>query len=228
MIITVTNYFDLLGSKQLNNRCPDCGKPEALELSFYQKRIESAFSTKVTGKVSGILYCHHTNTEISPVQWSDEIERIFNTEKQRLKLQPKRTKFNKWFYALITAFVVIAITIVSFFIIEVNDLKAIQDGVQNVKVGDKFEVFYSNTGLPDSPIGVYTWFLVKKIDGNSIWLQRHKKLEKEDSESFDLITSNFTHETLEASLKDFKKRSLISSDYSKHQFTGLITKVKSE
>lgn len=228
MIISVTNYFDPVGSKNLTKKCPDCGNSESLELTFYQKRIESSFATKITNTISGILYCHNTKTEISPVQWSEDIERIFNTEKQRLKLQPKSTKFNKWFYGLLIFLVVASIAIVSLFMAEASGIKNLEEGVQNVKVGDKFEVLYSNNSLPESPVGVNTWFLVKKIEGNVISLQRHKKLDKDNSVSFELDESNFTEELIEASLKEFKKRSLISLDYSKQQFTGLVTNVKNE
>ncbi len=44
---------------------------------FYQKTIESGLSTLVTNKVSGVLHCTNTNTEIPPVQWTDRIESFF-------------------------------------------------------------------------------------------------------------------------------------------------------
>lgn len=228
MFYTITTYFDPIGNKNLTNKCPDCKKSESLELTFYQKRIEGPFSTKITKKVSGILYCHNTKTEISPVQWTKDIEDVFNTEKQRLTLQPKSTKYNKWFYGLLIFLVIAAITIVSLFMIEANSIQKIEEGVQNVKVGDKFEILYSNPQLPESPIGVNTWFLVRKVEGDIVQLQRHKKIDKERSESFQLEDTKFTEEVLEVSLKEFKKRNFMSNDYSKHQFTGLITDVKNE
>ncbi len=226
MIYTITTYFDPVGSKFISNKCPNCGNSESLELNFYQKRIESPFSTKITKNITGILYCHNTETEIPPVQWSEDIERIFNTEKQYLKLRPKKTTFNKWFYGLLAFLAITSITIVSFLVIEANRIKKLEEGVQNVSTGNTFEVFYSNSDILDLPLGVTTWFLVKKIDGDTIWLQRHNKIANKQSMSFELNTSNFTEEVLRASLKEFKKQNLISHDYSKAKFTGLITNIK--
>lgn len=101
MYYSILTYYDLVKSKSIKPRCPNCGQLNCLELFFYQKRIETVFTLKVTKKVSGILYCNNTKTEISPVLWTEEIEYTFNTEKQRLKLNPKSFKLSKWSYIIL-------------------------------------------------------------------------------------------------------------------------------
>jgi len=226
MYIAITDFYDPIGSKELTNRCPDCGASNSLELILYQKRIETSFSTKITNKVTGMLYCHKTKSEISPVQWNEEIERIFNTEKQKVRLQPKSTKFNKWFYGLITFLIALTCFCVGYFMIEANATKNLEEGLHTISVGDKIEVLYTNANVSE-PVSVSnTWFLVKKIEGDTVWLQRHKKIDQERSASFELDDSNFTKEVLQASLKSIQDRSLMSHDYSSQSFTGFITNIK--
>lgn len=228
MILTITNYYDPVGSVNLSKRCPDCGNSDSLELTFYQLRIESNFSTQITNKVSGVLYCHNTNTEISPVQWSEDIQRIFNTEKQKLKLQPKSRKFNKWFYGLITFLVVFALVLTVFIMKESNANQNLTKGVENVSPGDKFEIIYSNEKLSPPVVGATTWFLVKKVESDTIWLQRHNKLDSDRSQTFELDDSNFTEEVLKASLKEFNKRTFMGHNYLEQKFSGMVTDVKSK
>ena len=107
MFYQITEYFDSVGNKKNSSKCVDCCNTNCLELNFYQKRIETPFATNITNKVSGILFCKHTNTEIATVLWTDEIENYFTTQKQKLKLNPKKLKFSKGLIIiLITLFVV--------------------------------------------------------------------------------------------------------------------------
>ncbi len=112
MYITVTTNYDLVKKKRIEDTCPNCGQSNCLELEFFQIRTSTPFIKKVTKKITGILFCHHTKTEIQPVQWSNLIEKRFLTEKKQLVLQPSGFKLTKWFYiVMLLPFLLFAIMI---------------------------------------------------------------------------------------------------------------------
>jgi len=229
MYISVSENYDPVGSKKITNRCPDCGTSDSLELTFYQKRIETSFSTKITKKVTGTLYCHNTKTEISPVQWNEEIQRAFDVEKQKVKLQPKSTKFNKWFYGLMIFLGLFFCGLVGFIAYENITANNLEEGIQNVSTGNKVEVMYTSTKSNERASSSMTWFFVKKIEADTIWVQRHKEIDtdlKGRSVNFDLDESNFTEEVFKGSLERFKDRVIMGHDYSKQQFNAVITNIK--
>ncbi len=226
MYYTVTDYYDPIGEKKISSTCPACGKDNCLELRFFQKRIESPFSKTVTKKVSAILFCLNMQTEIPPVQWNDEIENYFKTEKSKLRLQPRSLKFTKYFYALLII-PIIAITVFIGFNKwqhkQYNDLSA---QIEQVKTGDKVAVMYNL--MKNGQITTYgnTWFQIKKINTDTIFLQRHKDFNSEEGFIFNLDTKHFTEEIIKASLPRFKERNLSGFDYTNMTFTGYITDIE--
>ncbi len=59
---------------------------EGLELTFKQKVIESKFykSITFTSQIKHETFCKTCNTDIYPVQWTDDIERVFEYQKKHL------------------------------------------------------------------------------------------------------------------------------------------------
>ncbi|MBO0592532.1 hypothetical protein I2486_14085 [Cellulophaga sp. E16_2] len=223
MYFSVTDYYDPIGTKQIPSKCPGCGTSNCLELQFHQKRIETAFSKKITSNVSGKLFCDNTQSEIAPVVWTDEIEQYYLNEKSILKLQPKRLSFTKWFYILLILPLSIISVVIGYNVFGQNDYESESEAIEQVSVGDKIMVLYTTTDSANVIDNGNTWFLVKKIDADSIWVQRHKVFATEGDANFDLATSKFTEETLKASLKQFKTRGLFGHDYPAQKFSGYIT-----
>jgi DNA-directed RNA polymerase subunit RPC12/RpoP len=60
----------------LTNNCPECFSNEGLLLTFYQKHIESPWYKKATGEITDSIRCQNCNTDIYPVRWTDDIERV--------------------------------------------------------------------------------------------------------------------------------------------------------
>jgi hypothetical protein len=226
MIITTTTYYDPVDQKRIEEACPGCGESNCLELQFFQKRIETGFSKKVTNKVTGILFCHHTNTEIPPVQWSDSIEKKFLAQKQQLVLQPPSFKLSKWFYFLtIVPFLIIAGSIYYYFQQDMQ-YRAEAAQIEQVKPGNKVFSMFSYMKNNQLTKNGYTWFLVKEIKGDTIFLQRHKNFVTEKGVDFDLAPTEFTGENIAASLRYFRKKSIEGFDMTKPVFTGYITEIK--
>ena len=223
MFYQITEYFDPVGNKKISSKCPDCGNTNCLELNFYQKRIETPFATNITNKVSGILFCNHTNTEIAPVLWTDEIENYFTTEKQKLKLTPKKFKFSKGLIIILILITLLVVGGIAYSSFESKQYANTTEAIKNVKKGDKVKALATILGKNGT-----TWFLVKEIKADTIWLQQHKTLSTDKNADFDLDDKNFTNKTLKLSLKYFKLGVLYGFDPKNQEVSGGIFDIKQE
>ena len=90
----------------ITNNCPECFNQE-LKLSFYQKHIKTLFYHKMTNEVTSEIKCKKCFSIIYPVNWTADIERVFDY--YRKLVEPKKTtlKFTALFY--ITIFVIIGL-----------------------------------------------------------------------------------------------------------------------
>lgn len=69
------NYFTLK-EVQLNNNCPECYSNDGLELTFKQKISDNIFIKAITKETKHQMHCKNCNTDIFPVRWDDDIERV--------------------------------------------------------------------------------------------------------------------------------------------------------
>ncbi|QWX84688.1 hypothetical protein H0I23_03310 [Cellulophaga sp. HaHaR_3_176] len=226
MYYQTADCYETIGKKKITSNCPGCGKSDCLELFLHQKRVETHFYTTTTKKVTGSLFCDHTHTEISSVLWTDEIKTYFKIEKSKLKLKPRKLKLTKAFYSFIAIPFLIIASAAGYSMYE--DLKYADEteAISLINTGDKIKVLYTiieNNNVTNSG---NTWFLVRKIDGDSIWVQRHEKLDLIADANFDLQDDNFNKETIKASLQQFKARGLFGHDYANQKFSGYITGIK--
>jgi hypothetical protein len=109
--------FIKLKEVTLKINCPECYNNEGLQLTFQQKIVETKFYKSITSEISNILECTVCNTTIYPVQWTDDIEQVF--EYHQKAVQPKRTskylKKASWVAILLFALVVVVITILAIY-----------------------------------------------------------------------------------------------------------------
>ncbi|MFS4493982.1 hypothetical protein [Maribacter sp. 2308TA10-17] len=225
MYYQVTDYYDPIGQKEISSKCPDCGSQNCLELHFYQKRIETPFSKKVSKKVTGVLVCHNTETEISPVLWTDEIENYFKTEKSKLKLNPTGFKLRKGFYfVLIVLFLAIG-GFIGYYEWQHQQYNNQSAAIENAMEGDMVKVMQT-LRQNDETIYGNTWYKIETIQGDTLFLRQHKDFTSEDGFNFELEEGNFTGETIKASLPRFKERSIAGFDYTNTSFSGYITEIQ--
>lgn len=90
----------------ITNNCPECFNQE-LKLSFYQKHVKTIFYHKMTNEVTSEIKCKTCFSIIYPVNWTPDIERVY--EYYQKLVEPKKTsiKFTALFF--ITVLVVIGL-----------------------------------------------------------------------------------------------------------------------
>jgi len=76
------NKFILIKEVDLKNNCPECYSNEGLNLSFKQRFIETKFYKSITSEVKHDIKCKTCNTNIYPVQWTEDIERVVAYQKK--------------------------------------------------------------------------------------------------------------------------------------------------
>lgn len=92
-----------ISEEPLNNNCPECFSNEGLQLTFKQKYLETAFYKSLTKAVSYDLKCKVCNTEIFPIRWTDDIERVVDYKNKAFTPKPKSFKLKRLAWILIIA-----------------------------------------------------------------------------------------------------------------------------
>lgn len=91
----------------LNNNCPECYSIGGLVLTFKQKFIETTFYKSISSEIKHDIECKTCNTAIYPVQWTDDIDRVFEYQKRAFVPKPTSTYLKKTSWIIIVTVVVI-------------------------------------------------------------------------------------------------------------------------
>ncbi|GGG36890.1 hypothetical protein GCM10011414_02830 [Croceivirga lutea] len=85
---------------EITNNCPVCFNQE-LMLTFYQKHKYTAFYQKTTDVVTNEIKCKKCSSVIYPVDWTTDIERVY--EYYNKLVQPDKTsiRFTTLFFVLL-------------------------------------------------------------------------------------------------------------------------------
>ena len=75
---------------QLRNNCPECYSTDGLSLEFHQEWNENRWIRQTTQKVKEVLHCDHCTANVFPVNWTEDIERVYQ---YHLKLAEKPSCF---------------------------------------------------------------------------------------------------------------------------------------
>ena len=80
---------------KLKNNCPVCYNNENLRITFSERLKESRLYKWLTPEVKNEMYCSNCDSIIYPVQWTDDIERVyeyhmkaFQAPKSSFRLKP--------------------------------------------------------------------------------------------------------------------------------------------
>lgn len=93
----------------ITNNCPECFNQE-MRLSFYQKHTFNAFFHRITNEVTHEIQCIKCGSLIYPVNWTPDIERVFDYYKKLVKPSKAKTTFTAIFYILIVLVLAAVIT----------------------------------------------------------------------------------------------------------------------
>ncbi len=85
---------------EITNNCPVCFNQE-LKLSFYQKHVYTAFYHKTTGEVTHEIKCKKCFSLIYPVNWTPDIERVFEYYNKLAIPEKKAIKYTPLFFIII-------------------------------------------------------------------------------------------------------------------------------
>ncbi|WP_298531205.1 hypothetical protein [uncultured Algibacter sp.] len=95
----------------INNNCPECYSKDGLRLKFKQKCINTKLYKSITSEIKHEIACKTCNSLIYPVQWTDDIERVFEYQKRAFTPKAKSTYLKK------TSWLIIGIMAIICFII---------------------------------------------------------------------------------------------------------------
>ncbi len=97
----------ILHIARLKNNCPTCGGTNGLELTFTQDEKENAFLHRPNPKIDDRLFCHNCKNPIYPVNWTEDIERVYDYNKKIAESHRKYLKVNPLLYILIFAAIIL-------------------------------------------------------------------------------------------------------------------------
>lgn len=99
----------------LSNNCPECYSNNGLRLTFKQKIVETKFYKSITNDIKNSIACKTCNTTIYPVQWTDDIERVFEYHQKAFEPKKSSTYLKKRFWAIVVPILVTLLVIFLYF-----------------------------------------------------------------------------------------------------------------
>lgn len=102
--------FITISIVKLKNNCPECFSNEGLELSFEQKFVESNFYKSISKETRHQIRCTNCNTQIFPVRWNGDIERVVNYHYKTFKPKAHSFKLKRKAWIIAISIVTVIIT----------------------------------------------------------------------------------------------------------------------
>ena len=91
----------ILHTAKINNNCPECFANKGLEFTFSQKEKENKFYSQASKEIEEVLYCHNCQQTIYPVNWTDDIERVYAYQRKLAKPISTMIKVKPLLYGII-------------------------------------------------------------------------------------------------------------------------------
>lgn len=85
------DQFITIKEVAINNNCPECYNTNGLQLTFKQKFKDTRFYKSLTTETAHLLFCNTCETPIYPVNWTDDIDRVFDYHQRAF--EPKKASF---------------------------------------------------------------------------------------------------------------------------------------
>ncbi|MBT0606883.1 hypothetical protein [Aequorivita echinoideorum] len=103
------DFQKTIHTARLNNNCPTCFGKDGLEITFSQKLKETIFFEKASRQIGKSLYCHTCKNTIYPINWTEDIERVYDYNYKIAETKKQFPKTKPLFYVLI----VVAIAVIA-------------------------------------------------------------------------------------------------------------------
>ncbi len=85
---------------EITNNCPECYNQE-LKLTFYQKHTLNPFYHRTTAEVTHEIKCKKCHSIIYPVNWTPDIERVFDYYNKLVRPDRPSVRFTMLFFILL-------------------------------------------------------------------------------------------------------------------------------
>ena len=96
-----------LHTSRLHNNCPTCFGTDGLEVTFTQEEKETPFFHKPEKQIGEKLYCHKCNNQIYPVNWNEDIERVYDYNRKIAEANKHYLQVKPLFYILIVVAIIL-------------------------------------------------------------------------------------------------------------------------
>jgi len=90
----------------ITNNCPECYNQE-LQLTFYQKHTFNAFFHRTTNEVTHEITCKKCKSKIYPVNWTPDIERVFEYFNKLVTPDRSKIRFTTLFFVLLIVLIAV-------------------------------------------------------------------------------------------------------------------------
>ena len=101
-----------LHTAHLKNNCPTCFATDGLEITFTQNEKETPFFKKPATAIEHTLYCHTCKNSIYPINWTEDIERVFDYNKKIAETHKQYLKVKPLFYISVAAAIIVVAAVV--------------------------------------------------------------------------------------------------------------------
>ncbi|MFH6603373.1 hypothetical protein ACEZ3G_07790 [Maribacter algicola] len=98
--------LEVIKEADLTNNCPECFNQD-LKLTFYQKHLYGKLFHRTTGEITNKVTCNKCGSNIYPVKWTDDIERIFEYYQKMVEPEKASIRFTRLFYIIILLSIVL-------------------------------------------------------------------------------------------------------------------------
>lgn len=192
--------------------CPICNTKDRIEIIIYQKHIDTGLVYNITNKLSGTAYCTNCNTEIPNVQWTPEIETVFEKLKAESQIETPGKKYSIIFKALLTflAFVTLGIGYALYSAKTTEDDKRaiLNNPTMNNKLLIQHQVRESLSKFND--LG-NSWAIIRNVTGDTIIIQMHtEKISLDQLNGAKAPTSGYDGQLYKIKKDEFRTKERVS------------------
>jgi len=202
--------------------CPICNEKDTIEITIYQKHIDTGWIYNVTNKLSGTAYCTSCNTEIPNVQWTPEIESAFEKLKAEAYVEKPSKKFSL-IYKLLLVFIALMVLGIGYALFKAKSIADEKQAIlNNPTINNKILVSHTvrESMSKFNDLG-NSWAVIKKVSGDTIFIQFHEtKLDIEEINGATAPTSGYNGKVYKINKSVFRDKQR-ATEYHKEKHMGL-------
>ena len=95
----------MIKEAEITNNCPECFNRD-MQITFHQKHVHNRLYHRVTPEITHKIQCNTCKSVIYPVNWTDDIERIFNYYQKMAIPEKTGIRFTPQFFLFLLVLIV--------------------------------------------------------------------------------------------------------------------------